>query len=109
MQVPKYIPLASAELRQAISIEAEEFERAYRWIEDHMPFSFQEEIDHKTRMLVARHLLSFKIQDHFAQILLPQMTLVLCTDAPDADLKILKRFTQQAIRSYRTFVSKEPP
>ncbi len=108
MQAPKYIPLPSDDLKKAISIEAEEFERAYRWIEDQMPPNFQEEIDHKTRMLVARHLLSFRIQEHFVQIQLPQTALVLCNDAPDADLKILKRFTEQVIRSYRTFVSKEP-
>jgi len=109
MQAPKHNPLSSEELKKAIAIEAEEFERAYRWIEEHMPPSFLEEVDTNTRMLIARNLLSFKLQNRFSQIQLQQTAFLMCTDAPDADLKILKRFASQAIRYYRAFVSNEPP
>jgi glutamate dehydrogenase len=109
MQAPKHVPLSSEELKKAIAVEAEDFERAFRWLEDHMPPSFHEEIDTKTRILIARNLLSFQLQNRFSQIQLKQKALVMCMDAPDADLKILQRFSDQAIRYYRAFVSNEPP
>lgn len=104
-----YTPLSPNELKQALEHESDAFERSYRWLEEHMPPHFHEEIDTKTRILIARHLLSFKQQNRFSQIQIEQTAFVLCIDAPDADLKILKRFTDRAIRYYRTFISNEPP
>lgn len=108
MQAPKHTPLSSEELKKAIALESEEFERAYRWIENHMPPSFHDEVDTRTRILIARNLLSFKLQNRFSQIQLKQMAIAMCTDAPDADKKILKRFPDKAIRYYRAFISNEP-
>src|SRR5581483_11065033 len=65
--------------------------------------------DPHMRILLARNLMSFKLQNRFSQIHLQEMALVMCLDEPNADLRILKRFTEQAIRFYRTFVSNEPP
>ncbi len=104
-----YTPLSPQELRQALASESEAFENAFRWLEEHMPPRFHEEIDTKMRILIARNLLSFKLQNKLSQIQVENMALILCVDAPDADLKILKRFSNQAIRYYRTFISNVPP
>jgi len=109
MHNPKYPPLPSDELKRAISTESSEFERALRWLEQHMPPSFLDEVDPKTRIVIARSLLSFALQDRFSQIHLKQMAITCCMDGPDADLKILKSFAKFAIRYYRAFVSNEPP
>jgi glutamate dehydrogenase len=100
--------LTPNELSQAIALESQEFEKAYRWLEKHLPTNFLEEITPKERILIARNLLSFKLQDHFSQIHLKDRAIILCYDAPDADLNILKKYTQYAIRYYRAFVSNEP-
>ncbi|MDE3045711.1 MAG: NAD-glutamate dehydrogenase [Verrucomicrobiota bacterium] len=109
MQPPKKTTLPADALKAAIAIEAQEFERAYRWLEKHLPPSFLEEVDTKTLGLLAHHLMSFQLQDRFSQIHLKQMAIVLCMDGPDADLNILKTYGSYAIHYYRTFVSNEPP
>jgi len=109
MHEPKYPPLSSDDLKQAIHAESEEFERAYRWLEQHMPPSFLDEADPKIRILIARNLLSFALQDRFTHIHLKQMAISCCMDGPDADLKILKNYSRFAIRYYRAFVSNVPP
>ena len=107
-QPPKSSALSPAELNQAISLESQEFEKAYRWLEEHLPPRFLEEVPPNERILIARNLLSFKLQDCFSQIHLKDRILILCKDAPDADLHIFKKYTQFAIRYYRTFVSNQP-
>ena len=109
MQDPKYPPLSQEELKNAIEAESEQFERAYRWLEKHMPPSFLDEVDSPTRILIARNLMSFSLQDRFTPIHFKHKILVLCNDAPDADLKILKQYQMFGIRYYRAFVSNEPP
>ncbi len=104
----KSSPLSPNELHQAAASEAKEFEKAYRWIEEHFPPTFLEEIEPSERILIARNLLSFKLQDHFSQIHLKDRAIILCNDAPDADLNILKKYTNYAIRYYRAFISNEP-
>lgn len=99
--------LSPAELQKAIALETKDFEKTYRWLEQHLPPSFLEEVDLDQRVLVARNLLSFTLQDCFSQIHLKDRAIVLCKDGPDADLKILKEYRQQAIRYYRAFVSNE--
>lgn len=106
---PKYAPLTPDELKATIQEESEEFEQALRWLEEHMPGSFLEETDPPTRKLIARQLLSFVWQDRFAIVQIRDVGIVLSLDAPDADLKILKRFSDCAIRYYRAFVSRVPP
>ena len=59
---PKYPPLSPDALKQAIAAESVEFERAYRWLEQHMPPSFLDEVDPDIRILIARNLLSFSLQ-----------------------------------------------
>ena len=101
-------PLSPEELQRAIEHESKEFERTYRWLEQHMPPSFLDEINLEARILITRSLLSFNLQDCFSQIHLKHMALTISMDGPDADLKILKRFSHHALRYYRTFVSNEP-
>ncbi len=109
MMVPhKMAALSAAELEKAVAIEAKEFEKTYRWLEEHFPPTFLAEISSSERILIARNLLSFSLQDHFSQIHLKDHAIILCNDAPDADLQILKKYTHCAIRYYRAFVSNEP-
>ncbi|HSX11626.1 MAG TPA: NAD-glutamate dehydrogenase domain-containing protein [Chlamydiales bacterium] len=106
---PEYPPLSPQELKNAISAESQAFESAYRWLEKHMPPSFLDAVDQETRVLIARQLLSFCLQDHFSPIYFKHKIIVLCTDGPDADLKIFKKYSGYVIRYYRAFVSNEPP
>lgn len=85
--------------------EAENFEKAYLWLGEHMPPKFFKEIDDETRVIIARNLLSFPLQNHYIAIQFADKVIVLCDDGPDADLKILKNYTHIAIRYYRAFVS----
>lgn len=109
MHEPKYPPLSSQDLKKAIAAESGEFERAYHWLEQHMPPSFLDEVDPKMRIIIARNLLSFQLQDRFSNIHLKQIAISCCMDGPDADLKIMKNYSNFAIRYYRAFVSNEPP
>lgn len=108
MQMPRHPPLSTEELNKAIETEAKEFEATYRWLEEHMPPSFLEEVNLQSRIVIARNLLSFSLQDYYNQIHLKQMAIVICLDGPDADLKILKRYAQHAIRYYKAFISNVP-
>ncbi|MES2273579.1 MAG: NAD-glutamate dehydrogenase domain-containing protein, partial [Chlamydiota bacterium] len=109
MQEPKYPPLSPEALKETIETESEKFERTYRWLEKHMPSRFLDEMDFESRVLIARNLLNFSLQDHFTPIHFKHKMIVLCNDAPNADLKILKNYSSFAIRYYRSFVSNEPP
>lgn len=106
---PEYPPLSPKELKEAVHAESEAFEKTYRWLEEHMPPSFLDAVDQETRILIARNLLSFSLQDHFTPIYFKHKIIVLCTDAPDAELRIFKKFTNYVIRYYRAFVSNVPP
>ena len=105
----KYPAMAPEELKSALHAESEQFEQVLCWLERHMPKSFLDEVDTKSRMLVARNLMSFSLQDCFSQINLRHMAIVMCLDKPDADLRILQSFGLYAIRYYRAFVSNEAP
>ncbi len=101
--------LSSSELKAAIALESQEFEKSLQWIERHMPPKFLQELDLEMLVLVARNLMSFQLQDRFSQIHFKQMAIVLCQDGPDADLKILKNYGHYGIRYYQAFISNEPP
>ncbi len=103
------ISLSPQELKKAIEIESRAFEENYLWLEAHMPASFLNVVDHDTRVLIARNLMSFALQDHFTPIYFKHKIIVLSEDAPDADLKVFKKFRNYAIRYYRAFVSNAPP
>ncbi len=106
---PDQSPLSPDEMKQASNAESQAFENAYRWLEKHMPPSFLEAVDQETRILIARNLLSFCLQDHFTPIYFKHKIIVLCADGPDADLQIFKKYQGLVIRYYRTFVSNVPP
>jgi glutamate dehydrogenase len=97
------------ELKQAVEIEIKAFEQSYLWLEKHMPKSFLDAIEQETKILIARNLMSFGLQDRFTPIYFKHKIIVLCQDGPDADLRIFKKFKNYVIRYYRAFVSNEPP
>ncbi|PIS02457.1 MAG: glutamate dehydrogenase [Chlamydiae bacterium CG10_big_fil_rev_8_21_14_0_10_42_34] len=102
---PKYPPLSPEELKKALEAETKAFEESYLWLEKHMPPTFLDAVDQQTRVLIARNLLSFNLQDNFTPIHFKHKIIVLSIDAPDSDLKIFKKFRNYVIRYYRTFVS----
>lgn len=108
MQPPRNPSLSSEELQSAVEAEAKNFELIYRWLEGHMPPSFLDEVNLQSRLIIARSLLSFSLQDNYSQIHLKQMAIAICFDGPNADLKILKHYSQSAVRYYRAFISNEP-
>lgn len=108
MDPPSHSSLSPEEMKSAVAAEAKNFELIYRWLETHMPPSFLDEINLQSRLIIARNLLSLSLQDNYSQIHLKQMAIVICLDGPNADLKILKHYSQHAIRYYRAFVSNEP-
>jgi glutamate dehydrogenase len=106
---PQHPPLSKEELKGAIDIEIKAFEQAYRWLEGHMPKSFFDAVDQETKILIARNLMSFCLQDRFTPIYFKHKIIVLCQDGPDADLRIFKKFKNYVIRYYRAFVSNVAP
>ena len=102
-------PLSPEELKKAIDIETKAFEHAYLWLDDQMPRSFLETLDQETKILIARNLMSFSLQDRFTPIYFKHKIIVLCQDGPDADLRIFKKFKNYVIRYYRAFVSRGAP
>ncbi len=102
-------PLSPEGLKKAIDVEIKAFEEAYLWLEKHMPKSFLESIDSEMKILIARNLMSFCLQDHFSAIYFKHKIVVLCQDAPDADLKVFKKYRNYVIRYYRAFVSNAAP
>ncbi|MBX7066161.1 MAG: NAD-glutamate dehydrogenase [Parachlamydiales bacterium] len=101
--------LPPEELKKAIDIEIKAFEESFLWLQNHMPKSFLETVDQEMKILIARNLMSFCLQDHFSPIYFKHKIIVLCQDAPDADLKVFKKFKNYVIRYYRAFVSNAPP
>lgn len=101
--------MSPEELKKAIEIETKAFGEAYVWLEEHMPKSFLEAVDQETKILIARNLMSYCLQDRFSPIYFKHKIIVLCQDGPDADLKIFKKFKNYVIRYYRAFVSNVSP
>jgi len=101
--------LPPRDLREAIEIETKAFEESYVWLKTHMPKSFLDVVEQDTKIMIARNLMSFNLQDHFSAIYFKHKIIVLCQDGPDADLKIFKKFKNYVIRYYRTFVSNVAP
>jgi glutamate dehydrogenase len=73
-----------------------------------MPPRFFEEIEPKTRILLARNLLSLKEQSYFSAVMVKERAYVLSLDSEEADLRVLKQYGGYAIRYYRSFVSSSP-
>jgi len=100
--------LSEKELKRAISEESQKFKQFYLWLENHMSNAFFEEISHENLLLITHNLISFHLQEFFANIHLKNSAIVMCNDSPTADLAILKNFGMHGIRYYRTFVSNRP-
>ncbi len=107
--ISKKTGLSQEELKAAIANESQRFKNQYHWVEEHMPPSFFEEINHENLLLITHNLMTFDLQEYFSLIYLKNSAIVMCLDSPTADLNILKNFTMNAIRYFRTFVSNEPP
>lgn len=102
-------PPPPKELKSAIEIEIKAFEEAYLWLQTHMPPHFHETVDEEMKILIARNLMSFCLQDYFTPINFKHKIIVLSQDSPHADLKIFKKYRNYAIRYYRAFVSNVSP
>lgn len=101
--------LTKDQLLQAKAEESERFEEFYLWIDEHMPPTFFEEIEHTQLMLIAHNLMNFPLQEYFTQINFKNSAIVLCLDSPDVDLNILKHFKHYGIKNYQTFISDISP
>lgn len=97
------------QLHEALKHESAAFEKAYAWIQNHLPPSFFEDADVETLRLVTHSLMGFDLQEFFSTIFFRNKAIALCLDTPEADLQILKHFRQRWVQSYRTFVSNAPP
>jgi glutamate dehydrogenase len=101
--------LTKEQLHAAIQKESKQFEEHYSWIEKHMPASFFEELDQESIVLIVHSLIGFELNDFFSHIHLKNMAFTLSLDSPDVDLRVLRHFKSYGIKSYRSFVSNEPP
>ena len=101
--------LTEKELKDATSYESEQFEKFYRWIEEHMPPRFFEELNHEEIMLIAHNLTGFHLNEYHTRLHLKNRAIVLCLNESSSDLKILKPFSFYGIKNYRTYVSDVPP
>src|SRR5579872_87039 len=97
------------QLQEAIKLESQKFQECYLWLTEHMPPSFFDEFDKDNLLLIAQSLMGFTLQECFSLIHLKHSAIVLCLDAPDADLRIFQKFRMYGIKNYRIFVSNAPP
>lgn len=96
-------------LQRVIQEENNKAEKAYRWIEKHMPPSFFEEVAEENISLITHALMSLDLQEFMSHIHLRNAAFTLCLDSPDADLRILEHYKKSGIKTYRTFISNAPP
>lgn len=108
-QSPAKMISTNAEFLKTVKDESQKFQEFYLWLERQMPPVFYEEVNREYLIVIAHTLMGFHLQDYYANIHLGRLALVLCQDSNDADLKILKNFSQFGIKSYRSFVSKTAP
>lgn len=97
------------EIEKALERESEKFQTYYRWLDTAMPKTFFEQVGQRNAMLVVHNLMEFEEQGNFAAIQLRHMAIVLCLDAPDADLQVLKNYAAHGIESYQAYVSHGSP
>lgn len=94
---------------KTVKEESQKFQECYLWLEQQMPPVFYEEVSREHLIVIAHNLMGFHLQEYFVNIHLGNIALTLCQDSPDADLRILKNYSQFGIKNYRSFVSKTPP
>lgn len=100
--------LSAEELKKAITLESENFQKCYFWLEEHMPPSFFEEVSHEELMLIVHQLVGFELKEYFTKIQIKDAAIILCLDSPDADLRILKDAKFYGIKNYQTYLSDVP-
>ncbi len=98
----------SEALSQAIENETEKFKENYLWLHESMPASFFEDITEEQKLLIVHSLVNFDLQDFFSTINLKSIAVTLCIESPDADLRILKAYSDYGIKNYQGFISKKP-
>jgi len=74
-----------------------------------MPPRFFEEVDQESIILIVHSLMGLDLSDYLSHIHLKDRAFVLCLDSPDADLTVLKDYHMYSIKSYRAFLSNQPP
>lgn len=99
----------SDQLKKAIELETSKFEEFYSWLEQAMPPSFFAEVTKENISLIAHTLIGFNLQDYFSMINIQHSAVVICLESPDADLKILRNFSEYGIRNYQCYISSIPP
>lgn len=99
----------NGDLTATIQKESKRFHEFYTWLETSMPAAFYEEMGQEYLIVIARTLMGFHLQGFFSLIQFGSFAIVMCQDSTDADLKILKNFSQYGIRNYQSYISKVPP
>jgi glutamate dehydrogenase len=102
-------PLSEKDLTAAIQTESQHFKDFYIWLEKNMPAAFFEEILPKQLLTITHNLMSFNLQGNFVKIDFEDCAIVLCLNTSDADILVLKNYTDRRIRTYQTYVSHEAP
>lgn len=97
------------QLMKAIEKESEQFREYYLWLEKSMPKEFFADIKFEDIILITHSLMGFHLENYYSQINLKRGAIVLCLEQPEADIKILKRFSLYGIKYYCAHVSNEPP
>jgi glutamate dehydrogenase len=100
---------SKADLAKAMQTESSLFEKFYLFLEKHMPPSFFEEFSPSQIMTIVHNLIGFNLQGNFVEIHFSNCSIVLCLDSRDADVRILKNYTNYGIKGYQTFISNAPP
>lgn len=95
-------------LEKALEKEKVEFEKFYLWLKRSLPDAFFKELPPDWISLIIHALIGFKVQDFFSEIHLKSAAITLSLDSPEADMRILKSYPMYGIKSYTTYVSKEP-
>ncbi len=95
-------------LREAVREETKYFEEWYNWLQASMPKIFFQEIPPDWLSLIVHALIGFKVQDYFVEIHLKNAAITLCIESPDADIRILKNYSFYGIKSYTTYLSRNP-
>lgn len=100
--------LKEQDLKELVEENGKNFYTYCEWLEEAMPRALFEELSSEKIFLIAQTLVQFEIQDFFSVIHLKGGAIVLCLDSVDADLKILKQFSSEGIKSYQAHLSKTP-
>jgi len=96
-------------LARALENETQKFREYYLWLQQSMPQAFFEDVTEDNRLLIVHNLMGFNLQQYFTIIHLKRAAIVMCLDAADADLRILKNYAMYGVKTYQAYVSIRPP